>query len=406
MAGTGVSADVEVADRIASVTLDRASSSVICALSNGRAMRTPLPPDLFNASSQLERVTYVPARQRATLRTIRGDEVEFEVPTSTGVAPAAGRTVVYLDQKDWSTLANAVSAPQRVSETERKAALRIVGLVQDGKLLLPLSSAHIAETCKWTNADRRYALALTMLQFSAGWQLRDVLAVRRDEIRSSLHRIYRDEAFQLVPTITLQPFAIHEARLGGTRLPSQPTPSTEIEFAIDALTNVVATADTLLDGASVPMDPVSGWTQRQQAFTQHVAGLSQDSRQKRKLIKTFFITDTPLELAEGAVHANVSQAEFEEWIQTHSDNELAAMPSLGLFREVMCEKHLDPGTKWADNDLGDMMYLTCGAAYADFVVCERVHGSTIRQSLRRLGRRDNVVVTLNELDRRLAQAGL
>jgi hypothetical protein len=49
-------------------------------------------------------------------------------------------------------------------------------------------------------------------------------------------------------------------------------------------------------------------------------------------------------------------------------------------------KHLNRATSWEDNDLTDLMYLTSGAAYADFTVGERSLTSQIRQAQTRLGR--------------------
>ncbi len=73
-----------------------------------------------------------------------------------------------------------------------------------------------------------------------------------------------------------------------------------------------------------------------------------------------------------------------------SGDEITAMPSLGLFREVLEQKHLNPGTTWYNNDLSDLMYLTCAAGYADYVVSERSLVSQMEQSLKRLNRLVNV----------------
>lgn len=77
------------------------------------------------------------------------------------------------------------------------------------------------------------------------------------------------------------------------------------------------------------------------------------------------------------------------------------MPSLGLFREVMHEKLVDPATRWEQNDLQDMIYLTTASGYCDHVVGERSHVSHLENGLRRLGRPLNVHRSLRALVRNL-----
>ncbi len=72
------------------------------------------------------------------------------------------------------------------------------------------------------------------------------------------------------------------------------------------------------------------------------------------------------------------------------------MPSLGLFREIFHDKLGDKRTKWNSNDLTDMIYLTCGTAYCDFVVGEKSLISRAEQSLRRLNRSVNVFRRLSD----------
>jgi hypothetical protein len=60
------------------------------------------------------------------------------------------------------------------------------------------------------------------------------------------------------------------------------------------------------------------------------------------------------------------------------------------------EKHLNKGSRWVPNDLTDMVYLSCAAAYADFVVCERATAAALRQGQRRLHLPVNVHRNLRE----------
>lgn len=79
-----------------------------------------------------------------------------------------------------------------------------------------------------------------------------------------------------------------------------------------------------------------------------------------------------------------------DWLLELNEEQIASMKSLGIYRELLHEKISDPGTIWEQNDLTDMMYLSCGAAYADHVVGERRLISDLRCGLARLGRQVNV----------------
>jgi hypothetical protein len=66
--------------------------------------------------------------------------------------------------------------------------------------------------------------------------------------------------------------------------------------------------------------------------------------------------------------------------------DIQQLPATGVFREMLHDRHLNKGTVWRHNDLTDMVYLSCAAGYADFVVCERHMGNVLRQGLKRLSR--------------------
>lgn len=82
---------------------------------------------------------------------------------------------------------------------------------------------------------------------------------------------------------------------------------------------------------------------------------------------------------------------------TSTRTKITSMPSLAIYRELLHEKLSDPKTVWEDNDLNDMMYLSCGAAYADHVVAERRLTSDLRHGLERLGWPVNVYRRLADL---------
>lgn len=73
------------------------------------------------------------------------------------------------------------------------------------------------------------------------------------------------------------------------------------------------------------------------------------------------------------------------------------MPSLGLFREAIREKHLDPKTEWEVNDLFDLATASCAAAYCDHITVDRRQKEAVRAAARRLGRQVSIHRTLRSL---------
>lgn len=66
-------------------------------------------------------------------------------------------------------------------EGEAEAALRLAELVADRRILLPVSAGHLVETTPLYGAPR-VALASTVLSLGRGWQMRNPLHVRVEEM--------------------------------------------------------------------------------------------------------------------------------------------------------------------------------------------------------------------------------
>jgi hypothetical protein len=97
-----------------------------------------------------------------------------------------------------------------------------------------------------------------------------------------------------------------------------------------------------------------------------------------------------VELVQAVQQAGIDPAQLSDWTLTQSEDDIRALPSLGLYREVMHEKLCNPTLQWEENDLTDMMFLTVGAGYCDHVVAERAHAAHLRRAQQRLGRPDTV----------------
>jgi hypothetical protein len=338
-----------------------------------------------------ERVTQFFNANAMLIETTRGEYIGVEVPTIEDLAPRGDRPVIYLDQKDWSTLANTLYKPSKVAVAEREAAWELIDMARARKVILPMSSAHISETCKWSAREDRYRLALTILQLSGGWQMRDPLEVRRLELRRSFLAAMKGMDTPPMEAFTLEPNAIH-GRVRGRLEREDPLGFTpELTLVHRSAVGLLVSVSLMHDQDHIPMSSTPGWVKKNRGFTEWLAGeSSRNSAQKRKCIDVFFFADAQKEVAEEAHRAGITPEELGDWVREHYDGEVSRMPLLGLFREVLIGKHLNQKTTWKNTDLIDLMNLTCAAAYADYVVGERSLIGQISDGNRRLKRSGRV----------------
>ncbi|MBO0880748.1 MAG: hypothetical protein J2P17_10485 [Mycobacterium sp.] len=350
----------------------------------------------FETTSRVARTTYRAHERTLTIKTTTGDQIVAEMPTRHGTDPRGGRPSVYLDQKDWSALYIARHVIGGLIPKEQRAAEWLIEQAENKRIILPLSAGHMSETCQWGNDAERYALAVQMLRLSAGWQLRDPLTVRQDELTASLLDMFGiDNQNSGRQVITLEPFASHAGREQSPHSVPDDLASVGLEWR--AMISVAANFDTLLDAEPIAQTPDTGWVIRNQNFTDWLAAEPNAGRElTRKRTYAFFFADVRTEVAEAAYNAGLSPDQMSSWISTRMETDVAEMPNLGLFREILHDKLGDKGTKWNGNDLTDIFYLSCGAAYCDYAIGEKSLMSRARQSLRRLGRPVNVFGRLSD----------
>ncbi|ONF73724.1 hypothetical protein [Amycolatopsis keratiniphila] len=372
-------------DRISVMRIDRDGAMSIVFV-DGRVVSASSTREIFDRTSAITSSAYHPHSHQLHLQTKRGHNIVIELPEPAELAPLDDRPTIYLDQNHWSTLTNTIHEPHRVpSEQERAAAQHIITLATERRIVLPMSSAHMSETCKQVDVEQRYRRALTILRLSAGWQLRDPLALRRFELRQAL--TVRFHARCLIPpaAVTLEPNAIHDGRDKSLDEVASDLPA-EARSAVHAIRCIGGIADTMLDDDHVPHDPVPGWTVGFQQFTDFLQDNPSGKELKRRRTRAKFMADSGNEIALAASMSGITTDDLSNWFFNDSEEDVSRMPSLGLFREVLHEKLAKNGLRWEHNDLTDMMYLTTAAGYCDHVVGERSHASHLTNSARRLGR--------------------
>src|ERR1700722_4276877 len=153
---------------------------------NGR-VRQSMPRPLRRIGTEIRRMVSEIENDRLVLTLGGGVEatVELGVKTRDTAHALAGRRVVYLDQNRWSAMAAWRHGHKPIDKSEAAAAERLAELVTDRKIVLPMSAGHVIETGPLYD-ERRAAHASTVLQYSRGWQMRNPVEVRKDELSAAL----------------------------------------------------------------------------------------------------------------------------------------------------------------------------------------------------------------------------
>lgn len=376
--------DGDVSRRIHAIQW-RDDGLVAVKFADGRVVAEADPTELTGMLEQFSVVEYQPWGRRLIFKFRDDYGFECELGTVKDPSPIRGRPVVYLDQNQWSTLSKSLFAPQRVSDAERLAAVRLLTMAEAGDIILPLSSAHLSETSAWSNDAGRSELARTILAGSRGWQMRDVLEVRADEFRQCLAALAGIDIAPPAPVVTLEPYAALDSSVrgesDGVSLPDD-LPETWNFGYLSTLSNTVYVA-CLLDSEPTPRGSLAGWLTRVQEFSSWLDGERQRSKiERRKAARLFAAADATKEIATAASEIGATPAQATEWLAAAWDQPSLGAPAITLFRSVMVDKML-AGARWEENDLTDLMYLCTAAAYADYVVGERRTIGLLRQSVRR-----------------------
>jgi hypothetical protein len=392
---TDVTADSDLS--LAMMCLDWPSQVATFYRSDGATATLKLQPRDLPDSSRLRRTWWSPVLHAFLAETTEGDAIAMELPSSDCIDQLDGRSIVYLDQGIWRRITDATFSPHGIrNEAELSAAKTLISLVDDRRIILPLSAGHHAETTRWGNDVRRYQLGLTMLRLSRGWQMRDPLAVRRGELRGALLRHVRAEP--LAPTPPVFTLESNATSLGVAPINAPADFNKSQAATLQALTYFSTIVAVILDPDRIePTKEEIGWVKHNQEFSGWLDGeTGRDRAQKRASVDALLFGDLSSEIAVEAHAAGLSPSQMSSWTRGPMFKDIGNLPSLGIYRSVLQDRHLNIGTRWTRNDLTDMIYLSCAVGYADVVVAERHMTTMLRQAQRRLGRPVSVYSSLTD----------
>jgi hypothetical protein len=308
--------------------------------------------------------------------------------------------IVYLDQCHWITLAQSQFARHKIhSSDELAAADFFLKAASDSRIYLPLSGAHMVETMKAGNGPRRHQLADTMLSAYVGWHMNNPIIVRGWEMNRALKQqnasLDRDQVFNQRPGT---PFGIETPYVGNDQtLPLQ------IQRLVEDLSWRCAWADMLRFATyessewAAALEAIQGWALAHQNISTYLKE-HPAIRDLRVLAAMHTLTDLQQELAAVIVQVGLSSDELEKHL--HSGNLVEfflRLPFVGRVMEITHLRLRNSQDAWTENDLIDLLFLSCAAAYADFVVAERKATHMLRQAVHQTSSGATVFATLRDL---------
>jgi len=329
-------------------------------LASGLVVASPLTGRAEEHEGEIGRTDYDPESGELTITFRWGDTAIFEL----GPAEAPGAPVVYLDQNHWVMLARLQWAPHKLT-AHREGYERLMGLARDRTITLPLSSAHAFETGRKDGRQRR-ELAATMLQLSRGWQMRNPLKVRREELLCAIAGLQTDAPLRPRPVFTLDPDALFDASdyLG------ESSPDRDLRAR---LTWASAIAETMIENEREDDEDARAKRERWASMYKAIGvglGESNASREeKRAAARAAILEDFANDLAGAAAAARLDSQAWEDWLE-NSEDSIATMPATRRIQEITAQRLSNPQYPWRSNDLSDMHFLSCAAGYADFVLAE------------------------------------
>ena len=316
--------------------------------------------------------------------------------------PLKSRPSVYLDQNHWSKVTFATLAPERVkSELELEAARELIRLVTDAGIVMPLSSAHMLET-SGLYGDTRYEVGVAIAAHSGGWQLRHPMTVWHQEASRILCRLYGTEPSvkATLPVVTLDPNAL----LSSGKRPEDLDPR-GVELLMLAISSPGVLFQILLQPEREDRVPMTKWVKHHAAITRQFEHLGGPIEAKRKTALRRFWNENV-----GIFRDEIRTLSRDDSVPGMSDSDLATAlksePMLSYLSGLFARRFLDSKTSWKDNDLVDMLFLSCAAGYVDYVAAERHTGSQLRQIQQSLGRKVTVFSTLHDLVGALTDSGV
>ncbi len=312
-------------------------------------------------------------------------------------------TIVYLDQNHWIGLAQSQHAPDKIADRdERSAAVWLSAQLRSGELVSPLSIAHFHETHNKRDPRQRRHLAEVMLDLSG-----DLYMCAPNSLQ------LREWSAVLAPASSAMPdrrvaFSTNANVVNG----ADATPRDDSDLGPDLNRWSARTAfGMMLKGPLIPDEVAApgaaaaqGWV-AEMARVRDVIVAENMPKEKRQFVAAYrLLQDIRMPLAEAGVSREAIVAYTSLILEdkgTQLLRDVRSLPYTGRFSEVLSERWASANDGWSDHDLFDLMYLSCAAGYADYVVAEKKMSHMLRKVENRVPPGATVVPKLKDLRARL-----
>ena len=344
----------------------------------GQTEEVPMPDGLLDQDTNIERFTLDGRFSELRIGVSGGEEavVELRRPDQSLEDLRAERPAVYLDQNQWSYLAAVRFGHRDISAEHVDAAERLAELVEAKKVLLPMSAAHLVETTP-LYGESRIALATTVLQLSRGWQMRNPLHIRVDEICGMVEG---------PPPLIDDPFAPQAEGFFGLETSERIGDNAGYLAYLNSVgPRILATYETLVDPERIPDEggvakaAAEGWANKWAGLAAQLYAAGEPAEMVRRVAHGNLIWDMIDDVRRVAEQVGISSEEVINRLTTPEDP-ISQMPFLAQMRQQLFARLRNHGQKWESNDLVDIVFLTCASGYADILVGERRTIGYLRQA--------------------------
>lgn len=287
-------------------------------------------------------------------------------------------------------------------KSEIEPARQLIRLARDAGVAIPLSAANIRETGALFG-DKRYELGFAMGSLAGGWMMRHPISVRRFELAQCLAQ----ELGIKVPrsaqrrVFTLEPYAIYDNEPDAGLLSA-----TDLKLFELAQISPSVILDVLLDPEKLPSAAPAKWVAVNQQITDMLRDSTLPKKQKEDYAYAYSWLDYSGSVLEAITLLGLDRTDIGQLTITDISRLLKSMKMTGIYTLIAMRRHTNKKTQWSSNDLTDMIFLSCAAAYADFVAAEKRTAEDLRQAHQTRGTRNNVFPTIESLVKALEEAGV
>jgi hypothetical protein len=306
---------------------------------------------------------------------------------------------IYLDLNKWVDLSLAYHS-RPGGEPYLELLQRIIRLVEDNKVILPLSATHLIETRKSRNTERRKRLASVLSLLSKGITIAPQDRMARWEILKSLSVIFEKPVPEIPSAFGIGiPFAFGLTQKVYEKSSGRPVNiDKQFRQQVDSFLASRKIVEMFLadeSNESQNLKTVQQYEASSAEFIHKVEKFRSDVKEfdktahKRAYAAVLMAAIYPELSKELAIYGIT----FNKFLGLGQDKLLAffeSVPTLDVEIELVVERNENWSRKIHKNDKADISFLSVAIPYCDIVVCE--HFFTMSAINRKLDKKYNTII--------------